>query len=93
MDDNKDWRLAVQHDYLRGVVLARRAYRQYSGNPNWDHDHCAFCQEKFQVPSAAESVQTAYCTLDEYHWVCERCFADFRDMFGWKLSSERGNAV
>lgn len=26
-----------------------------------------------------------YVTEDDYHWVCEKCFADFRDQFGWSI--------
>ena len=22
---------------------------------------------------------------DDYHWVCEQCFADFRDRFNWTV--------
>jgi len=24
-------------------------------------------------------------TLDEYHWICKRCFNDFRDRFAWTV--------
>jgi hypothetical protein len=30
-----------------------------------------------------EAVDRGYVTEDDYHWVCETCFADFRVQFGW----------
>ena len=26
-----------------------------------------------------------YCTIDNYHWICENCFNDFKDMFKWTV--------
>ncbi len=28
---------------------------------------------------------------NEYYWICEPCFNDFREMFEWKVSSSSGN--
>jgi hypothetical protein len=27
---------------------------------------------------------------DDYHWVCDECFADFRDRFGWTVVESEG---
>ena len=80
-----DWRLQGQEKYLTGTALVRRTYSRYSENPAWDHDHCEFCWAKFStVPG--EGVHThGYCTPDEYRWVCETCFDDFREAFGWSV--------
>jgi hypothetical protein len=32
-----------------------------------------------------------YCTEDEYHWICERCFQDFHKRFNWRVSSDSQN--
>jgi hypothetical protein len=92
MNTGSDWRLAVQHDWLRGVPLTRRAYRAFPTNPSWDHDHCAFCWEKFESGSDERAPRLGYCTLDEYHWICDACFLEFRGRFGWTLQKE-GDAI
>jgi hypothetical protein len=87
-----DWRLQGQERYLSGIELMWRAYRQKSDNPDWDHDHCAFCWAKFMVDEP-EALHAGYCTLDEYHWICKACFEDFRGRFGWKLISSEPTDV
>jgi hypothetical protein len=76
-----DWRLTGQERYLQGVVLQYRPWRQ--PRPSWDHDHCAFCNAKFAALEGC--LKHAYSTLDEYHWICDQCFADFRARFAWKV--------
>lgn len=83
--DESDWRLTNQDTYLTGVELQRRRYRRPPSNPSWDHDHCAFCWAKFMVEDHADVLHEGYCTLDEYYWVCDECFADFRERFGWRV--------
>ena len=43
----------------------------------WDHDHCEMCGAKFGRTKG--DLRYGYVTSDDYHWVCETCFADFRD--------------
>ena len=45
------------------------------------HQHCDFCMEK------AEALKPCvfYCTKDMKHWICEQCFEDFKEMFGWSV--------
>lgn len=47
------------------------------------HEHCDFCWDKATVHSAC----AFYCTDDLRHWVCETCFHDFNDAFGWTIIS------
>ncbi len=85
MVDPSDWRILNQETYLKGVALQWRTYRRYPKNPDWDHDHCSFCREKFIVESYPDVLHEGYCTLDEYHWICGKCFDDFREMFQWRV--------
>jgi len=80
-----DWRLAGQEKYLKNVTLVKRAYRRYPNNPEWDHDHCAFCHAKFMVEDYPDVLHEGYSTEDEYYWVCEKCVQDFREHFGWMI--------
>ena len=83
--DQADWRLQGQARYLQGVNLVHRQYRRYPGNPDWDHDHCEFCGSKFMVEDYPEVLHQGYTTEDDYHWICDPCFADFREMFNWQV--------
>jgi hypothetical protein len=85
MTDDNDWRLRKQERYLEGAVLVRRQYRRYAPNPSWDHDHCEFCWAKFMVEDFAGVLHEGYCTVDDYRWICEQCFTDFKDRFGWSV--------
>ncbi len=85
MEEKDDWRLAGQEKYLKGVTLVHRRYRQYKDNPNWDHDHCAFCWVEFCLEGCAGSIQEGYATQDDYHWICPQCFQDFKDRFQWRV--------
>ena len=77
--------IAGPKKYLTGATLVRRPYRIYPKNEKWDHDHCAFCWAKFMVEELPEVLHEGYCTEDEYHWICEACFDDFKVQFGWVL--------
>jgi len=84
--DDSDWRLHGQEKYLKGASLVRRTYRAYAKNPKWDHDHCDFCGAKFMVEDHPDVLHEGYATLDDYHWICETCFQDFRERFLWTLA-------
>jgi hypothetical protein len=83
MADDNDWRLQGQERYLHGAVLLRRPYRRRPDDPVWDHYHCEFCWAKFMVEDFPDVLHAGYCTEDEYRWICDQCFTDFRDRFGW----------
>ena len=77
MKKEQDWRLIGHEDYLYDKKWLHRQYRIKSAL--WDHDHCILCFEKFDRES-----QAAYCTINEQLWLCEQCFADFREKFRWE---------
>jgi hypothetical protein len=79
MIEPNDWRLRDQEDYLMNKELFHKRWVQ--PQPNWDHEHCDFCWFTF-LPTTEEK---GYCTTDEYWWICENCFNDFKDMFHWKV--------
>jgi len=45
------------------------------------------------APLQKDQVSEGWATDDEYHWVCDECFSDFKERFHWKvrdpLSSDR----
>jgi len=80
-----DWRLQGQEKYLAGLTLAHREWRQT--RPNWDHDHCEFCWATFGGVSYGTALRAGWTTPDEYRWICDVCFADFKDRFGWQIDA------
>lgn len=70
----EDWRLTNQKNYLDSVKLDKKEYRLDV------HNHCDFCWYEFRKGDRG------YTTSDEYHWICEKCFIDFRDEFNWKVT-------
>jgi hypothetical protein len=82
-----DWRLSG-HKTHDGSTWHHRSYFIWS--PTWDHDHCSFCGASFEVPGSeaaqGEDVRTeGWTSEDEYEWICDVCFADFRDQFHWQV--------
>lgn len=82
---SQDWRLTGQEAYLTGATFERRSYNPPS--KDWDHEHCEFCWAKLMPKGATDdpSVLGSGYVTDADRWVCDRCFADFRDKFGWTI--------
>jgi hypothetical protein len=78
-----DWRLLGQERYMTGLTLFRRTWRQTRAD--LDHDHCEFCGAKFSASEDIDVLHEGWTTHDEYRWVCDPCFRDFRDRFQWRV--------
>lgn len=85
MAEDSDWRLSGHQDYLHGLTLVRRRYRPTATN---DHDHCELCFAKFRDAALPDVLRQGYSTPDGYRWICDTCFSDLREHFGWNLRSE-----
>jgi uncharacterized protein with PIN domain len=82
-----DWRLTNQDTYLHRRRLTLRKW--WSHREGWGHDHCEFCGRHVSMPLATDdddAVERGYVTDDNDHWICEECFADFRDRFYWEAA-------
>jgi hypothetical protein len=79
-----DRRLANQASYLSGVTLHWAQWHR--PRLEWDHDHCAFCWDKFMEEETSDVLHAGYTTADEYYWICPTCFQDFKEQFGWQLA-------
>ena len=80
-----DWRRSGQENYLKGVVLQLETYAP--PRPSWDHEHCEFCNSK--ISQHAEDLPRGYATPDRYRWICETCFEDFREEFGFVVQAAK----
>ena len=76
-----DWRLTGQERFLQGRTWTFKAYRK--SRPDWDHDHCNFCQAKFIEPGTQDVLSEGFSTQDDYYWICRGCFDDFKVRFDW----------
>jgi len=76
-----DWRLQGQESWKNETLV----YKNYSDRKTeTDHDHCEFCMNKFS-DTISDALNIGYTTQDDYHWICEECFADFKDRFNWTI--------
>jgi hypothetical protein len=46
--DEEDWRLTFEEEWMYSAVLERRTF--IPSSPDWDHEHCVLCQDKFMPP-------------------------------------------
>lgn len=83
MDDKKnDWRLQGQEKYLFSKTLVHKKYGDKTTTT--DHDHCEFCSDKFSI-NIPDCLKEGYTTTDDYHWICEKCYLDFKNDFKWTI--------
>ncbi len=80
-----DWRLTNQEKYLKGVKLIKKRYIDRSTKTG--HDHCEFCLERFG--DSENDIREGYCTEDDYHWICDTCYGDFKEQFRWTVLEDR----
>ncbi len=83
MLEKDDWRLLNQKEYLMTAKLIKAAYKPK--NENLDHEHCSFCWDKFSANP--EDLSVGFQTVDGKYWICEECFEDFKEMFGFEVIS------
>jgi rubredoxin len=84
MVQESDWRYenAKYHD---GAELSWSTYE--SPTPEWDHDHCVACWQKFsEVGDPPEVLNAGYRTADD-DWVCPECFSDLNASLHWTVIS------
>lgn len=76
-----DWRRQGQERYLMKVKLVPKEYHPHS--TEWDHDHCEFCGAEFSLRDG--DLKKGFSTEDNYRWICNDCFEDFKDEFCWMV--------
>ena len=75
---NDDWRLDGKDNWP-----AEREFRWvpwFSKQPDWDHDHCAFCWAEFAAIATEHAPLAAgwLAVDDDATWVCPECMEAFR---------------
>jgi hypothetical protein len=79
-----DWRLNRPRKYLQGIELRWEKFVPYT--EDLDSDHCEFCWAKFMNIANPDFLSEGYTTSDHYYWICKNCFADFHEMFQWRVT-------
>jgi hypothetical protein len=94
-----DWRLdRGQEAYLRGATLARKPFRGEHDHcafcwakfvdPEFSRAHARLRRDDADVLTEGyAALATGPEGEDDYHWVCDRCYEDFRERFGWRIAA------
>jgi hypothetical protein len=40
------------------------------------------------VEDAPDALHVGYATEDDYRWICDSCFAEFKDQFRWVVVAD-----
>ncbi len=90
MTDKNDWRLQRNEDkYLKGLTLAHKPW--HSSRPGWNHDHWEFCWAEIAGLDMPDALHEGWTAPDEYRWICDTCFQDFRKDFQWVIVETRSD--
>jgi hypothetical protein len=82
MCEPNDWRLGKHVLSLKGATVMWAEVP--APDEDWDHDHCAFCWDKF-MQGCDDTLTEGYVTTDGQHWICKPCFEDFKQEFEFKV--------
>lgn len=98
-----DWRRRSQQHYLpAGTEFVWETYRARSGqdehehcefcwakfmDPSFSEEHRTYIAAHPDVLIAGFTTTKAHAHGAGYHWVCEKCMADFADEFGWHVAA------
>jgi len=95
-----DWRLTNQESYLARVALVRKRYRAKSEQSEHEHcsfcwakfmdpefspEHARIMKEDGEILSEGYATTADHPDGEDYWWICEPCFLDFRERFGWQV--------
>lgn len=81
----EDWRLYGKEDSVERLLQGQTfVYRKFKTQGRNDHEHCFFCMDKIAEEGRGDYTH-GYAREDLKWWVCEVCFADFKDRFDFKL--------
>jgi hypothetical protein len=91
-DLQHDWRYSTFLKYHRGLRFRGSVYTPAHEG---DDDHCIACWQKFAELDAPGIEHEGYVTpyvadypgeglRTQYRWVCNTCWADFRDFMNWQ---------
>lgn len=79
MENNKDWRLMKDVEFLKGVEVNPTDGEEIVNNaPHLKQ--CIFCSDEVMD----NLYQRWFLPIDCKSCICEKCYSDFNELFGWK---------
>lgn len=72
-----------EKDYLHNKELQ---YKEFIGEDKNDHEHCELCWHR--ISNLKDDSHNGYYEELSKSWICDECFNDFKDLFGWSVRSE-----
>lgn len=85
MREENDWRLDIAQEPSFYEKFTWELKKWTQTRSNWDHDHCDFCGTEISNIINDEIQNIGWTNDDEYYWICETCFDDFKDLYQWKI--------
>jgi hypothetical protein len=79
-----DWRIMGQEGYLLNKKLQHRHFSRTLCRD--DFTQCEFCWSLFDKDVSCPSM--AFFEPQGKYWICETCYRDFREHFGWEVEDE-----
>jgi hypothetical protein len=88
--------MVAENDYrvdnVRRLEGQKFRFKIYKGpRPDWDHDHCAACWQKFAEFEGPDILHEGFAVTDEYDkgadyvWICSPCFKALKDRMRWSV--------
>ena len=74
-----------QSSSLQGFSWVYGLNNRFSLNPHWSNEHCSICHDDFRKTLPEEQTDEGYTSLGGQYWVCVRCFAEHKKVFGWSV--------
>ena len=81
----KPWYIAQYEDltYLHNQSVELKNFKEaFSSNPQ-EHRHCEMCWAKFGFFEGDNHL--GYYEENSGSWICQDCYENFKDLFGWRL--------
>ena len=85
MSDEKDWRLDIAEEPEFYAKYTWQFKRWTKTRGHWDHDHCEFCGIEISGIFGEDILNEGWANEDEYYWICDKCFNEFKDIYRWKI--------
>lgn len=79
----EDWQIREyeENPELHNKTLVFRSFDLKQG----EHLHCELCWNRFSLHN--EDLQIGYLEEETKSWICQECFDECGNLFGWKIKT------
>jgi hypothetical protein len=57
-------------------------------DPEFSPEHRTFIQDNPDVPTGGYTTTDEHAQGADSYWICDTCFKDFRERFGWRVAPD-----